>query len=164
MKKEEGYIEVVVKLKEKIKKEEIQDLENNNFKYPLVNFDHLGRKWLPIFKPDFRKILMSHEVSFANKISEWRQLFKQSLLLSISSTFLTGYSFFKKSKYLNYFYFPTFSLYFASFYIYNLSYGNMINRVNIEAFTILNSEKKKYFSSPGSVKKALDEMEKVENK
>lgn len=162
--KQDAKLDIVVKLKPKMEREEIQELQYFEYDLPSENFNFQGRKVQNVFRPDFRKLVLSHDISFAEHLSNWRLYFKQSLGLSIGLSFLTAFSIFKRHSFVNYLYLPTFTSYFTSIYSYNLSCGEMINRVNVETFNILNEEKKVYFPTIGSAKKALEEYEKEVNK
>jgi hypothetical protein len=44
------------------------------------------------------------------------------------------------------------------YYLYDFSYGNMINRINIEAHHILTREKKFYFYQLADLEKIIDDQ------
>jgi hypothetical protein len=148
---------------ETIKKEEVMD-DYGNYKtrWPQQNWNYLSRQEIPFIKPEYNRMLIVSEMGFYNEIAQWRQTFGILYKMTIAATVLTAIIKWRRIPSWQYGLVPTGTVAMGSLYSYSLGYGNMTNRVNTEAFHILNHEYKKYIDSMGDVAKVIEEMKEME--
>ncbi|KAG2385962.1 hypothetical protein C9374_003111 [Naegleria lovaniensis] len=147
------------------KEKRLKDILRNDeyqFNYPLYNFDQKNYRRIPYLDPRFVAFKQHVEEGFAMKLAKHRQIadnHKIPLILSslISSTLLWKKP---KEKITNYMLFITGTLGFSYLYFHNLAYGDMINRVNIEAHRILHHEQKTFGMSDQQLKVAAERIDK----
>ncbi|KAL9655988.1 hypothetical protein ABK040_007609 [Willaertia magna] len=146
------------------KRNRLKNLLRNDeykFNYPLFNYDLKNYKKLPYIDPRFNAFQQGVEDSFSFELSKYRDITNNHIKPIIFTSLLSNYFYFinKNYKYGNGMLFLTFNLIFSYFYFNNLSYGNMINRINIETHKILNHERKFYFLSNMEREHAYEELQ-----
>lgn len=127
--------------------DQIDEYGSYKLKLPLENFNSKGVKNVDVvqIQPWFDIHMYGQRINLASKIGEWREMYKWTWWYSAAITLFSGLMFFKKHKYTKYMAIPLSASWYYCWYLHSLAYGNMINRVNVQAVRILTEEKRKYF-------------------
>ncbi|EFC45401.1 predicted protein [Naegleria gruberi] len=138
------------------KDKRLKDILRNDeyqFNYPVFNFDQKGYRRIPYVDPRFATFEQQVEESFSLNVAKMRDIASSHEKPLILSSLATAGLLWKKpkDKITAAMLFITSTLGVSYLYFSNMGFGNMINRVNIEAFRILNQEKKAYLLSDQEV-------------
>ena len=143
----------------------LKDILRNDeyqFDYPMYNFDSKSYRRIPYLDPRFAAFKQHQEDGFALNVARVRELSGYHKIPLIASVLVTGGLLWKKpkEKITGYMLLLTSGIAFSYLYLRDMAYGSMINRVNIEAHKIINTERKTYFLSEQEKQMSKEMMEK----